>query len=108
MSQKNFRAVDFKSDNSGGFAVRSKRDRVSEIEEVKPTPTNTPVISPDADENDVPQGTVPEVLSWVGDDKDRAQKALDAENENDKPRKSLVSELEEVLSEEDEDSTDSE
>lgn len=98
MSQRNFRAVDFKDGSSSGFAVRSKRDRAPRIEEPVEKPTSTPIVAPDAKEGDVPSGTVPEVLSWVGDDKERAQKALDAENENDKPRKSLVSELEGIIS----------
>lgn len=105
MSQTNFRAADFKSGKDGGFAVRSKRDKVPSIEEPKPEPTKDAIIAPDAKEGDVPDGTVPEVLNWVGDDKERAQKALDKENENAKPRKGLVSSLEELLSdEEDEDS----
>lgn len=50
------------------------------------------------DSNVVPEGTVKEVLEWVGEDKDRAQAALDAENATDEPRKSLIKELGEVLS----------
>ena len=43
-----------------------------------------------------PTGTVKEVLEWVGDDKERARLALDAEHEGPQ-RKSLISSLEEVL-----------
>jgi hypothetical protein len=56
--------------------------------------TETPAAS---DEVQVPKGTTSELLSWVGDDKERAQRALDAENATDKPRKGLVEELEEIL-----------
>lgn len=50
--------------------------------------TNEP--DPDA----VPSGTIPEIKDWVGDDSDRAQRALDAENANAKPRATLVGYLE--------------
>lgn len=45
---------------------------------------------------DVPTGTTKELLDWVGDDKDRAQRALDVELENDKPRNGLVKSLKEI------------
>lgn len=45
---------------------------------------------------EVPTGTVKEVLEWVGDDKERAQLALDAETES-TARKSLIQALEEVI-----------
>jgi len=46
--------------------------------------------------------TVQDVLEWVGDDKDRAQQAWDAEVERDKPRSTLVKALESILGIEDE------
>lgn len=46
----------------------------------------------------LPQGTSAEVLAWVGEDTDRAQQALDAENDSHKPRKGLIEELKEILS----------
>lgn len=45
---------------------------------------------------EVPKGTSAEVLSWVGEDRDKAQLALSAENAH-KPRKGLVEELTEIL-----------
>lgn len=42
---------------------------------------------------DVPDGTVDEVLDWVGDDPDRAQQALQAEQEG-QNRSTLIAELE--------------
>jgi hypothetical protein len=48
---------------------------------------------PEDEANEVPTGTTKEILAWAGDDKERAQRALDAENENDEPRKGLVKEL---------------
>jgi hypothetical protein len=44
-------------------------------------------------EGEVPDGTVDEVKEWVGDDPDRAQQALDAENAKASPRSSLVAHL---------------
>jgi hypothetical protein len=45
-------------------------------------------------DGDVPDGTVAAVLSWVGDDTDRARSALDAESaKGDRARKTLVDAL---------------
>lgn len=41
----------------------------------------------------VPDGTVSDVLDWVGDDEDRRRAALAAELAADKPRKSLIERL---------------
>ncbi|RDZ49311.1 hypothetical protein C5C07_20385 [Haloferax sp. Atlit-4N] len=41
--------------------------------------------------------TVKEILDEVGDDKEKAQTALDAENAKDKPRASLVDPLQKIL-----------
>lgn len=48
-------------------------------------------------ETTVPVGTVGELLKWVGDDKDRARRVLAQENSEDKPRKSLTAQLQEVI-----------
>lgn len=50
-----------------------------------------------APESTVPQGSVDEVLSWVGDDQDRARNALAVENSKSSPRTTLVRELERRL-----------
>lgn len=42
----------------------------------------------------VPDGTVEAVLAWVGDDPERAQRALDYERAKPTPRTTLVAELE--------------
>lgn len=64
-----------------------------------PVKAEAPVVEKYAAPEDevVPVGTAEEVLSWVGDDKDRAQKALDAENERSRPRKTVLTELKEIL-----------
>lgn len=48
--------------------------------------------------NQVPSGTVSEVLQWVGDNQDRAERALAVEKNNNKPRKVLVKELKALIS----------
>ena len=45
----------------------------------------------------VPVGTIEKLLTWVGNDKDRAQLVLDQELTEDRPRKSLTSQLEEII-----------
>ena len=45
----------------------------------------------------VVDGTIKEILEWVGDDKVKAQKALDAENSRDSARSTLVKNLTAVL-----------
>jgi hypothetical protein len=60
---------------------------------------------PEAEEKSgtgVPDGTTAEVLAWVGDDKERAQAALDKENADESPRKGLTGELEKLLEDEEE------
>jgi hypothetical protein len=47
--------------------------------------------------DEVPDGTVAEVLEWVGDDSDRAVAALEAEEAADQPRTTLVAALEKVV-----------
>lgn len=46
------------------------------------------------DAEPVPTGNIQDVLTWVGDDSARAQRALDAERAADAPRTTLVTELE--------------
>lgn len=53
----------------------------------------------DTTASEVPEGTTAEVLAWVGEDRERAQQALDAEKDADKPRSTLTRELEKIVSE---------
>lgn len=96
MALRNFRASDFRKDGSVQ-TVRSTRDRVHRVGLDAPEPTSKPIVAEDADPNAVPAGTVPEILTWVGDDAERAQRALDVENENDRPRRGLVKQLTALL-----------
>lgn len=71
------------------------RDFKAEAAEVEAAPVPEPAPKPES--NEVPTGTSAEIAEWAGDDKDRAQRALDTENENPQPRKGLVKQLEAVL-----------
>ena len=61
------------------------------------TDTVEPEVEVDDAESEVPEGTVREVLDWVDGDAEKAQKALDVENAKENPRKSLVSQLEDIV-----------
>lgn len=82
----------------------SVRDQVAagEVETGTPAVANVPSVpAPEAPEPDaitVPEGSIKNVLAWVGDDRTKAQAALDAENATDDPRTTLVSKLEDILS----------
>lgn len=48
---------------------------------------------------EVPNGNIKEITRWVGDDKERAQAALDAENEREDKRSTLIEKLKDVIGE---------
>lgn len=58
-----------------------------------------PVKAQEVKELEAPKGTVSEVLAWVGDDKDKAKVALEAEQDGAK-RVTLIRDLEEILNKE--------
>jgi hypothetical protein len=62
------------------------------IEEVD----EAPVAAPEPDLNAVPDGTADEVRTWVGDDVDRAKRALTVEQKAATPRKTLTDHLAKV------------
>lgn len=66
----------------------------------EPEPQMAAEPEPEASPGDVPEGTTAEILDWVGDDLDRAQRALDTEQANERPRVGLTSELNKILSSE--------
>lgn len=43
--------------------------------------------------SEVPEGTIDEVMAWVGDSPDRAQRAVEAEETSGKPRTKLLKAL---------------
>lgn len=55
-----------------------------------------------ADTADVPSGNIKKVLAWVDGDADRARAALEVENQDDTPRSTLISELEDIIEDEEE------
>lgn len=70
----------------------------ADVEILDAEPTAEPDDEPDGDT--VPDGTAQDVLSWVGDDKDRAAQALEAEHGRDKPRSTLIAALEKLAGQE--------
>lgn len=74
------------------YAPKGRATRVPSIKD-----TEVEVKSPESSEVEVPTGSVSEILEWVGEDKDRASSALALETSKDKPRKSLVTSLEELI-----------
>ena len=90
----NFTAADMPSAGSRKPAKKASRKRASQKQaKVEQAP---------ADPNEVPQGTVNELLEWVGDDKDRAQLALDAETEKASPRSTAIDAFESIILRDDE------
>lgn len=63
----------------------------SAIEEPPPAPPVDPEV--------VPTGSIAVVLAWVGEDRERAVRALDAEHATEKPRVTLVAALEALATE---------
>ena len=72
----------------------------SPVEDSNVTEEEDPKNSETVEDNEpVPSGSIDVVMSWVGSDPDRARRALDAENENAKPRASLIGQLKALLGE---------
>jgi hypothetical protein len=102
MSENTPEGQDFKFNPFEGMQdaveVGPEEDEAARPEYVEPEATedeNGDTV--DADEA-VPSGTTKEVTDWVGDDKDRAQRALDAEEaKGDDGRVGLKRELNKVL-----------
>lgn len=55
-----------------------------------------PVEAPQTDVQAVPEGSIKDVLAWVGEDATKAQNALDAEKSGEK-RTTLISKLEAII-----------
>lgn len=66
-------------------------------EETVSEPESEPEPESESVSGGVPDGTVREVLEWVDNDTQKAQQALDVENAKGSPRKSLVSQLEDIV-----------
>ena len=85
-TQTNFTASDML-----GTGKKSRADKKSSASRTNSSGADT--------SNDVPEGSVDEVLEWVGNDKTKALAALDAENAKSNPRKTAIEELENLLTE---------
>lgn len=71
-----------------------ERDWIEKVDEPVAEPVAKPVKpeTPAPDPDKVPDGTADEVLTWVGDNKERAESALTAEQAGQK-RKTLIDQL---------------
>jgi len=94
--QTNFTGEDFSGDDTGDDDV--KVSIAEDSKKPKETPAAEATNAAGAG-SAVPEGTTAEILQWVGDDKEKAQAALDKENAEERPRKGLTGELEELLTE---------
>jgi hypothetical protein len=105
----NFTEEDMQVSHAKG-SKGAEKQKADEEAQTQQTPAETPAeaaspeeLAPEGDEvqadDEVPEGTTAEILAWVGDDQDRAQRALDKENADDKPRTGLTGELEKKLDE---------
>ena len=80
-------------------AASDPNETVDEVTDERPEYVEPEITeTEETTEEKVPEGTAKEVLEWVGDDKDRAQAALDAEEaKGNNGRKGLKRELNEKL-----------
>lgn len=94
----NYRVVDLAKGEKfeGEFAAHLVETEVPvDILEGVPEPEAPEHEDPAADELDV-EGTAADVLAWVGEESERAAAALEAELAKDKPRSTLVKQLEKL------------
>lgn len=49
------------------------------------------------DPNKLPEGSAKALLEWVGDDAERAERLLEAEQNEDKPRVTLITSLKKIV-----------
>lgn len=87
---------EFEGDLARHLAANAPVDSV-EVLEADPEPE----LEPDGGDDDPPDeldidGTAVEVLAWVDNDPERAEEALTAEQAKDKPRSTLVKQLEKL------------
>lgn len=80
---------------NGQIVPKTNKDRVKLQGEPEPEPTE--VESPVEAPTDVPDGTVADVLEWVGDDTDRAVDALAVEQSAEHPRSTLIASLSDII-----------
>jgi hypothetical protein len=84
---KNFRVEDMPVKIAHAKDSKSAKSEAQPQQQAAPTSTEPP------------DGTSAEVKAWVGDDKERAQAALDKEQANERPRSGLSEDLQKILDE---------
>jgi hypothetical protein len=71
-----------------------RRRGVMPADEAPPVPPPAePTVATAVGDGGVPTGTAGDVLAWVGEEPDRARLALDAEQQRDRPRSTLIRDL---------------
>jgi hypothetical protein len=93
--------TNFRSEDMPGQVAYASDSPKPQKAAAAPATAPEPEPEPEATGSEVPEGTTAEILAWVGDDQERAQAALDAEQASDKPRVGLTGELEKILATED-------
>ncbi|MFF0864166.1 hypothetical protein ACFYUV_20575 [Nonomuraea sp. NPDC003560] len=74
----------------GGLAEYLAEDpRVEVLDQPTPAPQQDGALDIEA--------TIPQVLEWVGDDPEKAAEAREAESARDKPRSTLLAQLDEII-----------
>ncbi|MEU7617191.1 hypothetical protein AB0B27_14005 [Micromonospora rifamycinica] len=88
----------------GGYAVLVDAEgKDTPPRRTTPGKTKTAAPSPKAGDDEVPDASVAKVIEWVGDDRDRAARALQVEQDRgDRARVSLVEHLTKMLDDPDE------
>lgn len=82
--------LDVQARSHVGATIDDHRARWGRVAPTRSEPSNS-AGPPPAD--DVPAGTMADVLAWVGDDKERARAAVKAEKARPDPRTSLLAKL---------------
>ncbi len=83
----------------GGWRVTTHDGQHVDLEDIGEPETETFHLSPRGPENPagVPSGSEKDVLGWVGEDRERAQAALDLEQARETPRKGLAAKLQALV-----------
>lgn len=79
--------------------VDEDTQEIEKVEDPEDTGSETPAGDEDQQTEAPNDGTVPEVLENVGDDPEKAAEALEAEQSEEEPRKTLVEKLEPLAEE---------
>jgi len=98
--QTNFRAADMTGGKGQSKKARAPKPPKKAEPKVEVEPEAETAVEPEQTSGaNVPNGTVDEILVWVGDDKELAQAAKDKELTDSHPRSTLLNRLDAILGE---------